>query len=197
MKRWGVLLGRSGTTILAVGLALFLVTFIPPVPIGSFLGNGYVSKTWQTYYEGVLTPQQRIRVTVTANGTLNAYILEVSSRVIYNWINEHYSGAVDIANVTYFDQFLNSNPATIVWQGEISKGTIDYEYSPTKIVNVTLAVSDHSSDVVSADYTGSLLRAMAPASKVQILSEFAIPIGVALALPWINSLLRDRKRLER
>lgn len=201
MKRLTVLLGRGGTTVLAIGLALFLISLIPSVPIGSSLGNGYRNgKTWQTLDgDSLLTPQQTLHVTVTTNGTLNVYVLEVSSRTIYEWItaradSEHYSDSIDFSNVTYFDEFLNSNPGLIAWQAELHDGTIDYEYVPTKIVNVTLTVSNHSPDVVSADYALSLSRSVAPASKVRILSEFAIPIGVVFTLPWLSNLLRARKR---
>jgi hypothetical protein len=201
MKRLTVLLGRGGTTVLAIGLALFLVSLIPSVPTGSYLGNGYTNgKTWQTLDgDTVLIPQQTLHIAVTTNGTLNVYVLEVSSRTIYEWItaradSEHYSGLIDFFNVTYFDEFLGSNPGSIVWQDEIHDGTIDYEYVPTKIVNVTLTVSNHSPDVVSADYAWSLSRSVAPASKVRILSEFAIPIGVVFTLPWLGNLLRAKKR---
>lgn len=196
MKRWTVLLGRGGTTVLAIGLALFLVSLIPSVPTGSYLGNGYAyGKTWQTLEgDNVLTPQQTLHITVTTNGTLNVYVLEVSSRTIYEWISEHYSESKDFWNVTYFDEFLNSNPGLVAWQAELHDGTVDHEYVPTKIVNVTLAVSNHSPDVVSADYAGSLSRSVAPASKVRILSEFAIPIGVVITLPWLNDRLRAKKK---
>jgi hypothetical protein len=41
---------------------------------------------------------------------------------------------------------------------------------------------------------GSLSRSVAPASKVRILSEFAIPTGVVITLPWLNDRLRAKKK---
>jgi hypothetical protein len=195
MKRWTVLLSRGGTTVIAIGLALLLVSLIPPTPMGSSMRLGPLpSETWQTFYEDALTPQQSLHVTITANGTLSIYILEVSSQVIYGWINEHYSGSADFTNVTYFNQFLDSNGPSIASQGETLNGTFDYEYSPTGIVNVTLAVSNHGPDDVSINFTGSLFRSVAPASKAQTLSEFTIPIGAALTLPWLSNHLTAKKR---
>lgn len=133
-------------------------------------------------------------MTITANGTLSIYIVEISSQVIYGWINEHYSGFADSTNVTYFNQFLDSNGPSIAWKGETLNGTFDHEYSPTGIVNVTLAVSNQGPDYVSFNFTGSLFRSVAPASKAQTLSEFTIPIGVALTLPWLGNHLTAKKR---
>ena len=193
MKRWTVILGRVGTTVFAIGLAFFLVSLIPPTPTGGFISSGYVSKTWVRFYEGVLTPQQRLRSTFTANGTVNVYILEVASRTVYDWISEHNPGSVDYSNVTYFDQYLDSNSASVAWQNEIRDQTITYEYTPTKTVNITSVVSGHGPDVVSTNYDASILRSVAPTSKVQVLSALAISIGLVFTLPWLNKLLRAKK----
>jgi hypothetical protein len=199
MKRLTVLLGRSGTTVLALGLALFLVSLIPSTPTGSY--SGHVSangKAWQTLDgDTILTPQQTLHVTVTTNGTLNVYILEVTVQTIYEWILEHHSESIDPSNITYFDEYLDSNPGLIAWQGQTQDGNIDAEYVPTKIVNATSAVSNHSPDAASTDYTWSLLRNVAPFSRVRILSEITIPTGVVLTLPWLSDLLRAKKKTKR
>jgi len=194
MKRWSILLGRCGTTLVAIGLALFLVSLIPSPSLGGFGGNDYISgQTWQTRYGNVMTPQQILSVTITTNGTLDIYVLEVDSLTVYNWISER-SGMAGFSDVANFDQFLESNPTSIAWQGQIHDGTISHEYVPTKVVNVTLAIANHSPDVASSDYEGSLSRSLAPVSKVQTISEITVPVGIVLTLPWLSNLLKVRRR---
>jgi hypothetical protein len=208
MKRWSILLGRTGTTVIAIGLALFLVSLIPPTTINGLGYNvgmvsstgpapniGYASNAWGAVYEGVLTEPQTLHVTIAANATLNIYILEVSSSTIDDWINQTYSGSVDFSNVTYLDQFLDSHPSIIGWQGEINNGTIAFEYTPRRIVDILLVVSNHSSDPVGiSSYQLLWFSSVAPASKVQTLSEFAIPIGVAFTLPYLGNQLKAKKK---
>jgi hypothetical protein len=212
MKRWAILLERIGTTVIAIGLALFLVSLIPPTAINGLSYNwgvvysngfstgpgpniGYPSNAWGTVYWGVLTEPQTLHVNIAANASLNVYILEVSSSTIDDWINQTYSGSVDFSNVTYLDQFLDSHPSVIGWQGEINNGTIAFEYTPRRIVNISLIVSDHSLEPVGISaYELLWFSSVAPVSKVQTLSEFAVPIGVAFTLPYLGNLLKAKKK---
>jgi hypothetical protein len=195
MKRWPIILCRGGTVLLAVGLALLLVSFIPYAQV-NIQGPPQVigSASWQTYYIDTITPQQTLDITITTNGTLDIYLLETWPETAYEWISEHNPGLTDFPNVTYFDQFLEANPTLIAWQSEIHDGTVDQEYIPTAVVNMTLAVSNHGSDSVSVDYQYSLRSGVAPTAKVRLLSEFAIPIGFVFTLPWLNELVRAKKK---
>jgi hypothetical protein len=202
MKRWPVLLGRIGTTVIAIGLALFLVSLIPPTQINALIGlpiSSCPSNTWTTLIdELVLTEPQTLRVNITANGNLNVYILEVNSSTIDNWINQTYLGPLDFSNVTYLDEFLSSHSGLIGWQGEIRNGTSAFEYAPTRIVDISLVASNHSPDVVGISYfEWVIFSRVAPVSKVQILSAFAIPIGFVFTLPWLSNLLKAKKRRKR
>jgi len=211
MKRWAILLGRTGTTVIAIGLALFLVSLIPPTTINGLGYNppgtislngpwpapniGYPSNAWGSVYEGVLTEPQTLRVNIWANASLNVYMLEVSSSTIDNWINKTFSGSVDFSNITYLDRFLDLHPSVIGWQGEINNGTIAFEYTPKRIVDILLVVSNHSPDPVGiSSYELLWFSSVAPASKVQTSSEFAIPIGVAFTLPYLGNLLKAKKK---
>ena len=190
MKRWPVILCRGGTVLLAVGLALLLVSFIPPLQ-SNFSSSLSISEGWVDEYETALTPQQTLRVTVTANGTVDVYLLETSAATIDTWISERNGW---VGNVTLFDQFLEANSSLIAWHGEVHNGTIDHEYSPSTVIYIAFVVSSHSSDSQSIDYNFSLLSGKAPAAKVRILSEFAIPIGFVFTLPWLNELVRSKRK---
>jgi hypothetical protein len=101
---------------------------------------GYLSNFWNTIYQDVLTEAQTLRVTIAANASLNAYILEVSSSTIDDRISRKYSWSVDFSNVTHLDLFLDSHSGVIGSQGEINNDTIIFEYTPTRIVDISFAV---------------------------------------------------------
>jgi hypothetical protein len=197
MKRWIIFLGRGGTVLIAIGLALLLVSLIPSATIISFGRSGYVvgSKTFEplSYYESIITPQQGLQVTFAANDTLTVYILEVRTQTLYDWINEHHPPEPygrSLFNVTNLEEFLEANPDLIGWQGEMREGKIDYV--PTKVTNATLILSNPSSDDITVEYEGSITTLIAPGTKVRNLAQWAIPIGFVLALPWLTQLLKEK-----
>jgi hypothetical protein len=201
MKRWTVLLGRIGTTLIAIGLAFFLVSLIPPTQVNGGFGtrnSSYPSNTWAAIAEFVLTEPQTLRVNITTNGSLSVYVIEVSSGAIDDWINQTHLRPVDFSNVPYLDEFLSVHSGLIGWQGETSNGTIAFTYTPTRIANVSLIASNHSPQTVYiSNYGWVIFSNAAPVSKVQTLSEFAIPIGFVLTLPWLSDLLKAKKRRKR
>jgi hypothetical protein len=196
MKRWIILLGRGGTVLIAIGLALLLVSLIPSAQLGSFAGGGWVifPKRFEASFEDILTPQQGLQVTITTNDTLTVYILEVSIQTLYDWISEHQleQGMTppDFSNVTNLEAFLEANPDSIGWQGEIRNGKI--EYVPTKVTNATLIFSNPSSDYITVEYEGSITALVAPGTKVRNLAQWTIPIGFALTLPWLTQLWKEK-----
>lgn len=195
MKRWTIVLGRGGTVLLAVGLALLLVSLIPSLTT-SVQGPPQVisSASWQTYFVGTMTPEQTLHISITTNGTIHAYLLETWPSTAYDWIAKHHPELTGFPNVTYFDQFLDANPALIAWQLDTVSGTINHEYAPATIVNVTLAISNHGSDSVSVDYQGSLASGVAPTAEVRTLAEFAIPLGAVFTILWLAESLRAKRR---
>ena len=195
MKRWIIFLGRGGTVLIALGLALFLVSLIPAAQLGSFSSGSWpvYPERFETSIEHVLTPQQGLQVAVTANGTLDVYLLEVSEQTIYDWIQEHHPEqemTFDFFNVTRLEEFLEANPDSIAWQEEMHERKI--EYVPTKVTNVTMILSNPTSDYIIVDYEGSITSLVAPGTKVRNLAQWAIPIGLVLALPWLAQLRKEK-----
>jgi hypothetical protein len=183
MKRLVILIGRGGTVFLSLSLALLLVALIPPAPLG---GNGsghypVVPEGFVTTVERVLTPQQRWEATVTADGTLTIYILEVSSLTIHDWISEHHAG---------LDDFIQAYPDAIGSQREMREGTI--EYIPTNVTYATLVFHNPSSNIIVVDFETSLTRIIAPGAKVLSLAQWTLPIGLVSALPWIVQSWREK-----
>jgi len=200
MKRWIIFLGRGGTVLIAIGLALLLASFIPSVQLGGFVGTTFVApKKFHplAYFEAVptLTPQQEIQVTITANGTLKVYLLEVSTQAVYDWISEHHPEqemTFDFFNLTRLEEFLEANPDSISWQEEIRNGKIGYGYVSTKVTNVTIILSNPTSDYIIVDYEGTKTSIVAPGTKVRNLAQWTIPIGFVLTLPWLARLWKEK-----
>jgi len=198
VRRWIILIGRGGTVLLAIGLALLLVSFIPAAQTGNFSGDiGVFPKRFELLgMQLVLTPQQGLRLTVTANGTLNVYLLEVNAwQTLTDWINnERPPQNGDFYNITNLDAFLEANPNTIGWQTNVNNGMVEHEYVPTRITNASVIISNPSSEYVRASYEGSITGFVAPVSKVRTLATWTIPAGLVLALPWLTGLLRTKTK---
>ena len=201
MKRQIALVVRAGTVLIAIGLALLLVSLIPPVQTQTFSGGhpidpetftplGYTSfnnslGNTSMYISpfSTLSPQQELKVTLTCNDTMNVYLLKMDMQTLYTYLSNN--------SVTWLDAFLKANPETIGWQGEIQdEETVDYV--PTEIINATLIFSNPSSNGIYVGYDGSILSLIAPASKAQTVALWAIPIGFLLALPWLLELWKSR-----
>jgi hypothetical protein len=189
MKRWIIFLGRGGTVLISIGLALLLVSLIPSAQLIDFLpGSTTVPPKWaQPKYEVILTPQQGLRIELWANGTLDVYILEVSSQILYQWVGD------DFLNVTDLEEFLEANPSVIGWSGEVRNGYIEHEHVPTKVTNATLVFSNPSSEHVRVGYDVSLMSRIV-GIQVRNLSQWAIPIGFVLSLPWLTQMWKRKTR---
>lgn len=195
MKRSMILLGRGGTILLSIGLALLLVSLIPSAQIGITKSTGELLSrgTWRPYGEGVLTPQQSLRITVTTEGTLNVKLLEESEITIMMWINEHYPPPFDNRNnITCLTEFLAQKPEIIRWERDVHNGGAEYEYVPAKITNATIVFSNPSSEDVHFDWQTIQTAMVAPRGKVRTLALWATPIGFVLALPWLIVRYRTR-----
>jgi len=190
MKRWMIFIGRGGTVLVAIGFALLLVSLFPSAQLVSTGGSGsIIPEMFQTPFERVLTPQQGLEITISANGTLTTFILEVSSQTIYTWIGD-YNVHAWMQNVTNLEEFLEANPDSIGLKKEISEGKIDY--IPTKVTNATLILSNPGSERINWEFEASITAIIAPGAKVRNLAQWTIPIGFVLALPWLVQLWREK-----
>lgn len=202
MKLWKVLISRAGTVMVAAGLALLLVSLIPPArttsfssadqvppetfrPLGSSVGPfADANITSYSRFFSTLTPQQELKVDLSCNGTVDVYLLKINLESLMNTFGSE-------SSVASLEEFLQANPDVIGWQGEILDGTLDY--IPTQIINATILFSNPSSNTISVAYDGSVFSLIAPTGKAQTLGIFAIPIGFVLTLPWLQDFRKSRK----
>lgn len=189
MKRWTNVLGRGGTVLLAISLALFLVSLIPQINLATSAGVMPLAPK-QVYANSyrALTPQQGFRVNVTVEGTVNVYLLEVGTEETQPGVSTLF------ANATELQDFLDANPDLIIWEYDLENGHFDRSYTPTKVISATLVFYNPSSNDATVDYSVILTSTVAPGEKVRTIALWTTPIGLILAIPWLANLWKQRKK---
>ncbi len=194
MNRWLTLTSRIGTVLVAIGLALLLISLIPSGRSGTNT-NGFTieSKTFQPSFFTVLTPQQSETLTVSSSIAVDVYLLEVTYSAPYDWISQHTTNKGLNNNVTYLQWYLG-NVSQIIAYSQKATLSFNYQYIPTKITNVTLVISNPTSSQAFVQSSQSISNQVAPASKVATLADWSIPVGLVLAVPWFRDLYQRRVR---
>jgi len=197
MRRWIKLIGRGGTTLIAVGCAPLLVLLSPPAhEFYEVASIPIMGRTWMSPYSRSLTPQEELSVSIITNGTIRVYLLEVSVFDIYEWIISM-EPAVDpreIRQEEYLLEYLEENSHVKVAEKISVNGEITLEYVPTKITNITLILHNPNLDPIEFRIKGSISRTIAPKSRIIPVSQIVIPLGLTLTAPWIIVSLQNQKR---
>ena len=187
MKRWTIILGRAGTTLIAISLALLLVSIIPQPRIATSSGSVSLSPdaVAVAFNHPNLTPQMTLNVSVTTEGrSLKVYILETNLK--FDTTTGRYG-----FNSTDLQQLVNEHPEKVLWQ-QIIEGSYERTYSPTRIINATVVVYNPTSENATLNYEVTLTSSLAPENKVQNIAYWIAPIGIVLALPWIITIWIQR-----
>lgn len=194
MKRWTTIIGRSGTTLIAISLALLLVSFVPSISTHTSSGSGPLGSGRMNIlvYARNFNPQQQFVGEVTVEGTVTLYVLELTLEFNFNLSSITAFGY----NFTSADlqELLEEQPEKILWEHTVENEDYKWSYSPTRVMNATaVAYTDPDSENDLFEYTVSLRSGLAPKDKVQAIAYFVAPVGVILALPWFISLWKQRK----
>ncbi len=171
MNRWLALTSRIGTSLTAIGLALLLISLIPSSSSGSSsqIGTQIQAGTYTANLFGqIMSPQQSATLTVTSD--------------------KYYDN-----NVTYLKLFLGNFTQSVAYSQKATL-SFNYQYTPTKITNATLIISDPSSSPANVQTSWKVSQQVAPASRVATLAYWSIPLGLVLAIPWFIDLYQRRVR---
>lgn len=84
--RWITLLGRTGTVVLMVGLALVLVS-VPPTgsPNQSSSSGSMPAEEYRIQHSGVYRPQTGFQISVESSESLRVYLLGLNRLELENW----------------------------------------------------------------------------------------------------------------
>ena len=198
MSRQAAALGRTGTVLLAVSLALLLVSFIPAGQQGyPSSGEQYLAPLHFSYsgYVLYLNPQRGIRVNVTADRELVVYVFRNSSVSIFNWISTHLP---DPSNYTQQDEtfmldaFLGNQTSLIAYETNVT-GQAQVDYVPSEVEETTLIFANYGNTTATYEYEVSIMSALAPSAKLQTVAAITSPLGLILAAPWIISTVRKKR----
>jgi hypothetical protein len=194
MKRWISVLGRGGTVLISISLALFLVSLIPQIQAITARGSfSLLPESVQIVHTQVLTPQRGLRVNMTIQGTLRVYLLEAGTAELFPDLGT--MGTPPFSNITGLQGFLDANPDRLIEDYGSINGYFERYYVPPRILNATLVVSNPGSSNVGVDYEITITSSVAPTEKVRNIACWAAPIGIILAIPWLAEIWKHRKHI--
>jgi len=190
VKRWITILGRGGTTLVAISLALLLVSVVPQLQYSSDEGNTTFSleQIEVIFTTTSFTPQQELEVTVTVEGTIKIYLLDMSVQF------QFFNGGGYAFELSELQEFLENHTEGIIWEYEIVNETFSRTYTPTRVMNATVIFYNPNPETAQVEHYVSLKSSLAPANKVQNIVIFGAPIGILLALPWLLNLWKQKKQ---
>lgn len=197
-RRWSTFMGRAGTILIAGGIALFILSLIPPradanTDFGetSTLQPETFSIESSFFLSFTLNPQHGLYLSMQANRSITFYLFNTGKEYVYQWIANHFPGnqTFSTANISVLEDFLKDNPNSVARQGITTDGEAEFQYAPTKLTNVTLIFSNPNPENAKVRYSGRLLIFMVPSERSLNAAKFATPLGVAftfssLILTW-------------
>ena len=226
--RWVTLLGRIGTVILMIGLALLVFSLIPS-GAGSPFGWGQPIEPEQYMIRelSVYSPQTGLQISVNSTDNVRVYLLGVSPVELDNWrtlLMEAYPDLDEMFidfwvvpmiffheaypeetppnlddpqtwdmmwDVAVLDKGLQTYPEIILWDPPPSSA-FSHELFPADALDIIAVFANPSSNTVVVDMEIRDLAAVAAKERVILAARLLIPIGIALAIPWL--ILRKVKK---
>ena len=229
--RWVTLLGRIGTVILMIGLALLVFSLIPS---GTGSQSGWIPPIEPEQYIirelGVYSPQTGLQISVESTDNVHVYLLGVKSIELDNWrtllmeaypdsdpylemfiysytvpmifFHEAYPEETHpnlddpqtqsmLWDVAVLDKGLQTYPEIILWDPPPSSA-FSHELFPADALDIIAVFANPSSNTVVVDMEIRDLAAVAAKERVILAARLLIPIGIALAIPWL--ILRKVKK---
>ena len=205
MKRLMNILGRGGTTLIAISIALLLVSLLPTARIGgadnptrltpdTFSPIRNIPWPIESFYDAQLTPQRELEMEFSATSSAKVYLLTVEARTVMDWISEQKQIDGRDYNLTSLDDFLEAHPDLIGWESEVDKEETQHTYSVERITNATIILANPTAENVTVMSEIRLMNSLAPSEKVRTISYFAAPIGIVMAIPWLLDTWKQRKK---
>jgi hypothetical protein len=197
-------MGRAGTILMAAGIALIVLSIIPArTDQNTDFGETTIlqPKTFSLessfFLSRTFDPQYGLYISVQTNRSVTIYLLNIGKEHLYQWVENQFSdnqSSSSTSNISVLEDFLNINPSSVAWQGNTLDGRAEFQYAPTKLMNVTLIFSNPNTEIAKVKYNGKLLNFIVPSERALNPAKFAIPIGIVLTLPQLTLLKRKNKQ---
>lgn len=197
MKRQFYWMGRAGTVLLVVGVAVALVSFIPPAGGSTIGASGHfppIEMSEVMNFPYLITPQQQIKLTVEAEGLVLVHILEVSQGYLLEWIIERFPELrPGELNITVMEAFLDAHPDSLIFTDE--DRTISWVLTPKRLLKVIAVMTNVDDDPSGVSYEWSVERStiLVPAEVTLPQALVLVTLGIVLAVPWTVSTVSTRR----
>jgi len=197
VKRWKVLVGRVGTVLMAVGLALLLIGLIPTreETYEPYEQTMEASQFSFSPFQLILNPQRGIRVTVEADNELKVYILQTDYGNVSQWIYDNLPDPKNhsrIQEISMLEAFLGNHSNIISYERSVT-GEVEFEYTPTKVEQAMIVFANYGNTTVTCEHQVHMISLVAPSKKILMTAEITIPIGLVLSAPWFVSLWKEKR----
>jgi hypothetical protein len=187
---------------MAASLALLMLSLIPPRTIENTDFRQTLNLQPETFTYDLsfllsmpMDPQHGFYLNAQANNSVTAYLLNIGREYIQQWITAQFSDVqpTQALNISVLEKFLNDHPASVTWQRNIADQATELQYAPTRLTNITLVFSNPNANAAKIDYNGKLLNFIVPSERALNPAKAAIPIGLILTFPWLNSIWKSKK----
>ena len=208
-SRWIAFLGRTGSTLLVVGLTLALLSLVPTAP-GMFNAMGGGNVRPENYYvlhsTRVGSPQIGARITVTVDtssslcfiynctSSVKLYLLTTHAFELMNWAEtwakEHFPELDEtqiwsqMYNVSVLHEFLQAHPEALL-HNETVNGEHSVDYFPSKVTNVTIVISNPSLMWADAEIRLVEIATLVPRERVVMPALMLLASGAILIFPSV------------
>ncbi len=208
MKRSLLLLGRFGSVMIFVSLAILLSSGIGPITVNGSSSSGTIPANSFNILQGPLftpyyysnslqnlNPQNAVLISINATYPVKAYLMNGNRAVLENWIRTNHpeqpANQNNSPKTAILDEFIQANPSLILWQGQGKNIRLDY--SPTEIVNLTVIVSNPNGNSVNINHSENIEYGFASISRMRSIAIWTLPIGLLFALPWTSFRIKQRR----
>ena len=193
MKRISIVLGRTGTVLLAICLALTILLLIPPASISPwFIIPRYVEYTLMPKSFMLinlpfsLNPQFSIKVQLSTNNTIEFSIIDLP--------RENIGQIIEKGNLTEFKALMMDENVHVMMNETFDGGNFTIEFTPSGLLNASFIIVNKNLYAAKVNYEIELLAYIAPNVRVIPVITYLSPIGAIFTGQWIFIELKNRKR---
>lgn len=203
-NRWITLLGRIGSILIAVALALILLSSFSPNTLREYPILKFTSRPekYNHVTSGVYMPHEGCRILTTSNESLQIYFLAMRPENLTNWmlswISEHFPSlnatqVLQTSNASVLEAFLQARPEDVLLK-EVMKGERSIDFFPPEATNVTVMVSNPSLMTVDVSVKMSAISTRVPRRQTTTSIGIFAAFGAALVLPKIIEESKRRRK---
>jgi len=197
VKRWTVLVGRIGTVLTVVGLALLLISLIPARE-QTYSSYGSTLQPSRFFFSGpsfMLNPQQGLHVAVNSSDELTVYMVQSNYSYISQWFynNTPAGNYSRMWETSVLEAFFGNHSDIISYQQNVT-GEAEFKYIPTMVEQAILVFANYGNETVTYRCQISIINLVAPSMKMLMIAEIIIPIGLVLSTPWFVSFWKEKQK---